>query len=141
MISKVLVKAPVERPKSVGPACPEITPRRKRRGLRLLAWAVAAAASVAAYFYVPWELVTITSLTGGGAPPVTPPPRPIPVVAVAAHVGDMKMNINGLGSVTALYTVTLKSRVDGELIKVAFTEGQVVKKGTCWPRSIRALTK
>ncbi len=69
MISKVLVKAPVERPKSVGPAAPEITPRRKRRGLRLLAWAVAAAASVAAYFYVPWELVTITSLTGGGAPP------------------------------------------------------------------------
>ncbi len=41
----------------------------------------------------------------------------------------MKMNINGLGSVTALYTVTLKSRVDGELIKVAFSEGQVVQKG------------
>jgi multidrug efflux system membrane fusion protein len=54
--------------------------------------------------------------------------RPVPVVAAAAHKGDMPVYLTGLGSVTAFNTVTLKTRVDGEIVKVAFTEGQFVKK-------------
>jgi multidrug efflux system membrane fusion protein len=54
--------------------------------------------------------------------------RPVPVVAAAAHKGDMPVYLAGLGSVTAFNTVTLKTRVDGEIVKVAFTEGQFVKK-------------
>ncbi len=41
----------------------------------------------------------------------------------------MNLVINGLGSVTALYTVTLRCRVDGELQKIHFAEGQMVKQG------------
>jgi multidrug efflux system membrane fusion protein len=41
----------------------------------------------------------------------------------------MPLYLNGLGTVTAFKTVTLHSRVDGELIKVAFTEGQMVREG------------
>ena len=40
-----------------------------------------------------------------------------------------RMYLDGLGSVSAFYTVTLKSRVDGEMMEVDFKEGQDVKKG------------
>ena len=55
-----------------------------------------------------------------------------PVIAVTAAVsiqGDFPVYLNGLGTVTALRTVTVKSRVDGELIHVAFKEGSLVNAG------------
>jgi multidrug efflux system membrane fusion protein len=53
----------------------------------------------------------------------------VPVAAVPAKLGDLKQYITAIGTVTAYNTVTVKSRVDGELIKVNFTEGQLVKAG------------
>jgi membrane fusion protein, multidrug efflux system len=53
----------------------------------------------------------------------------VPVIATAARRGELPIYLTGLGSVTAYNTVTIRSRVDGELIKVAFTEGQIVHKG------------
>jgi multidrug efflux system membrane fusion protein len=54
---------------------------------------------------------------------------PVPVAAVAATLGDLNQYINAIGTVTAYNTVTIKSRVDGQLNKVNFTEGQIVKAG------------
>src|SRR6266571_2246925 len=56
-------------------------------------------------------------------------PRSVPVVAAPARQGDMPVYLRGLGSVTAYNTVTVKSRVDGQLVKVAFREGQFVHPG------------
>ena len=56
-------------------------------------------------------------------------PRAVPVVAVAARTGDIGVHLTGLGAVTPLKTVTVKSRVDGELMAVLFREGQIVKSG------------
>lgn len=53
----------------------------------------------------------------------------VPVVAVPVKKGDFGIYLSGLGAVTPLNTVTVKSRVDGELTKVLFREGQVVSKG------------
>jgi multidrug efflux system membrane fusion protein len=53
----------------------------------------------------------------------------VPVVAVPVKKDDLSVYLSGLGSVTPLNTVTVKSRVDGELTKVLFREGQVVSKG------------
>ncbi len=57
------------------------------------------------------------------------PPPAIPVVAVAARKGDMGVYLTGLGNVTPLNTVTVKSRVDGQLMEVRFREGQNVNRG------------
>src|SRR5262245_63855283 len=56
----------------------------------------------------------------------TPPPA-IPVQVATAATRDVPHYLIGLGTVLAYNTVTVKSRVDGELVKVAFTEGQDVK--------------
>jgi multidrug efflux system membrane fusion protein len=53
----------------------------------------------------------------------------VPVVAVPVKKTDLHVFLSGLGSVTPLNTVTVKTRVDGELTKVLFKEGQVVNKG------------
>lgn len=55
--------------------------------------------------------------------------RPVPVVVVAARQGDMNQFLSALGTVTPLNTVTVRSRVDGQLVRVAFSEGQFVKEG------------
>jgi membrane fusion protein, multidrug efflux system len=57
------------------------------------------------------------------------PHTAVPVAAVPAKLGDLKQYISAIGTVTAYNTVTVKSRVDGQLNKVNFTEGQIVKAG------------
>jgi multidrug efflux system membrane fusion protein len=57
------------------------------------------------------------------------PPPTIPVVAAAARKGDLPIYLNGLGSVTPLYTVTVHTRVDGELFNIPVREGQMVAAG------------
>src|SRR5579863_2517916 len=59
----------------------------------------------------------------GGAAAVTP------VVAVQAQKGNIGVYVTGLGAITPIYTVTVKSRVDGQLMNVYFKEGQLVKQG------------
>jgi membrane fusion protein, multidrug efflux system len=69
--------------------------------------------------------------TAGGATkqgPALPLPG-VPVTAIAAEKGDIPIYLTGLGSVTPIRTVTVKSRVDGELMRVLYREGQVVTKG------------
>ena len=53
----------------------------------------------------------------------------VPVVVATAVSGDLPVYFSGLGTVTPLYTVTVRSRVDGQLINVAFKEGQFVQQG------------
>src|SRR6267154_4139352 len=62
------------------------------------------------------------------AAPRNAPPA-IAVDTAAVTHADVPIYLSGLGTVQAFYTVTVTARVDGELQKVAFTEGQTVHKG------------
>jgi membrane fusion protein, multidrug efflux system len=55
--------------------------------------------------------------------------RAIPVVGATAALGDLGVYQSGLGTVTPVKTVTVRSRVDGELVSVAYREGQLVREG------------
>lgn len=68
-------------------------------------------------------------LLGCHGDPKTGGERAIPVTAVAARSGDMSVNLSGLGTVTPLSTVTVHSRVDGQIVRIAFKEGQSVRQG------------
>jgi len=79
-------------------------------------------------------LICATLLScGGGGPKATSARANVePVVPVAVSTAerrDMPYYLTGLGSATAFYTVSIKSRVDGELVEVKFKEGQFVSKG------------
>lgn len=56
-------------------------------------------------------------------------PQPIPVTPGVVTARDMPVILQGIGTVQAFNAVTVKTRVDGPIVKVAFTEGQEVKQG------------
>jgi multidrug efflux system membrane fusion protein len=74
--------------------------------------------------------------------PVRPPNPPVPVVVAAATTQDVPIMLSGIGTVQAFNTVNVKSRVDGEITRVLFTEGQDVTAGDPLaiidPRSLQA---
>src|SRR5262252_100094 len=53
----------------------------------------------------------------------------VPVAVARAESRDMPVILSGLGSVEAFNTVVVKSRIDGQLVQIAFKEGQQVKQG------------
>jgi multidrug efflux system membrane fusion protein len=58
-----------------------------------------------------------------------PPPPPVSIATRAAWRGDIAVHLDGLGTVTPLATVTVKTRVDGQLLSVNYREGQMVHQG------------
>ena len=102
------------------------SPVRRRR---TWAWAVIVLAAVvggAAYFWWRSAAPAPTAMPGGRPDPSA---RALPVVAAASRKGSIDVYLNALGTVTPRNIVTVKPRVDGQLMKVAFREGQVVKAG------------
>ena len=104
-------------------------PRRSGRGWLWFAILLLACAGV---WYV-WSKGNLTPAAAGSGAVAKAPGKKgsgtVPVVAVKARKGNIGVYINGLGNVTPIYTDTVKSRVDGELMAVHFKEGDIVHKG------------
>jgi membrane fusion protein, multidrug efflux system len=66
---------------------------------------------------------------GGAAASASAEGRAVPVVTAVASARDVPIYLDGLGNVTPVYTITVKTLVDGLLQKVLFKEGDFVKKG------------
>jgi membrane fusion protein, multidrug efflux system len=97
------------------------------------AWWLVALAVLAAVGYYAYQRYAATP--AAPAPPVSGrpggggPAGPIPVVAAPARNADIDAYLTGLGTAAPLRTVAVKSRVTGQLLRVAFEEGQLVKEG------------
>jgi membrane fusion protein, multidrug efflux system len=86
------------------------------------------------YFHSEKGSAAVAALGGaagghGGVPGEFNPDQVVPVVVSTATRGDLPVFFNGLGTVTAYNTVTVRSRVDGQITKINFTEGQMVHEG------------
>jgi len=112
------------------PDVPTTFPARRRRWPWIAAAVLVVAAAAAGYWY--WTR-TPEAPSGGGAPGAggrgDPSARALPVVAAPARKGAIDVYINALGTVTPRNVVVVHTRVDGELMRVAFKEGQLVKAG------------
>jgi multidrug efflux system membrane fusion protein len=98
----------------------------RKRSKKLVAIAAVAAAvllAVIAWAVIPGKQATTGGKGRGDAG------RAIPVRAVVATTGSVDVTVEALGTVAALNTVTVHSRVDGPLLQVPFSEGQIVKAG------------
>jgi len=96
----------------------------RRHWVLLLGICVLAGGAYLFYRYPPVAAPAAGKKKGGD-----PASRVMPVVADPVRTGEIRIYLNGLGTVTPLRTVTVRSRVDGELMRVHFAEGQLVKSG------------
>lgn len=111
-------------------SAPSATPARARRGWLGMAVALLAMAATGAAVVEPRLFDEVAKrLLPAPAPPKAPPPRVVPVATAAARRSDILVTLDSLGTVVPLASVTVRSRVDGELVDVAFAEGQDVAEG------------
>ena len=87
---------------------------------------VVAGVAVAAWLV---HLRSVKGTAGGALGGDARAPRPVPVISATAVRRDVPVWLEGLGTVTANKTVTVKTQVDGVLVSVPFREGQIVKSG------------
>jgi membrane fusion protein, multidrug efflux system len=106
-------------------------PRGRRRfGMAALAVLLVGAAAGGWWYWTtratPTAQAPQSPATGGR---MDPSARAVPVIAAAAKTGSIDVYLNALGTVTPRNIVVVKPRVDGQLMRVAFQEGQIVKAG------------
>jgi multidrug efflux system membrane fusion protein len=79
--------------------------------------------------YVVWSKITSANAATAAAKAAAAGPPPIPVVTATSRKGDIGVYYSGLGAVTPLATVTVRTRVDGQLMNVRYREGDTVQQG------------
>ncbi|SAL19022.1 RND family efflux transporter MFP subunit [Caballeronia peredens] len=121
------------RPTPVSPAAVEPATRRRRIVPLVVAALIVAGAIV---WWHPWNRgdsggtgAPQEARQGGRRGGPNPANQPQPVHVATVTQGEMPVVINSLGTVTPLANVTVKTQLNGILVDVAFTEGQMVKKG------------
>jgi multidrug efflux system membrane fusion protein len=124
--AKPVPSTPSLRPLSPAPGQPEV---RSSIWWTILGWSFVAVLGAAGWHYQERLKPFLDPILGHTKEPAPRPPRVVPVTTAVVKRRDLPLYLNGLGTVTAFKTVTLRSRVEGELMNVAFTEGQMVTEG------------
>ncbi len=126
-----LMVEPNSSPEHPAPGPPaDVAIKRPPPARRRWVWAaVAIVLAVGVYFLWPKLMGTATSATPAKGAGKGDGSAAVPVVAARSRTGDIGVYFTGLGTVTPLNTVTVKSRVDGQLLKVVYKEGELVHQG------------
>jgi multidrug efflux system membrane fusion protein len=114
-----------EDPASLDTSVQPARSRRRSRWLAITLVILIAAGAAAWYFHGAGKPAEPRAAKGGP----NAANRPMSIVPSPATTADVPVYLTGLGTVTPLHTVTVRSRVDGQLLRVAFREGQMVKAG------------
>ena len=101
-------------------------PRGSHRGRWILGLLGVAVLALGVYR---WRARDASEKAAGGAAAKNAADRPVPVLVAAVQQRDVPIYLEGLGSVAAYKTVNVHTLVDGRLMRVAFKEGQAVKRG------------
>jgi multidrug efflux system membrane fusion protein len=110
------------------PAKPEPeSPKPKRRSYAWIWLLILGGVAFGGYRY--WREAKQKQQAAAAAQAARAARRAVPVTVVAARAGDIPVILRGLGTVAPFNNVTVKSRVDGQLIAVHFQEGQFVHQG------------
>ncbi len=118
----------VEQPTGVRTEAPRAASRGTASGRRW-GWSIALCIlAVAGYVFFP-RVIHGQAHPAAAANAGRPRAMMVPVVGAVAQRADVPVYLNGLGTVTSLNTVTVHSRVDGQLVSVMFKEGQLVHQG------------
>ncbi len=99
-----------------------VQPRRSRAGMLAAAAAVLLAVGGGVAYWRHWWPFHAPAAAGG-------PPPPVPVTLAKVESKPVPIWLTGLGAVQAYNTVTVRPRVDGQIMRIAYTEGQDVKQG------------
>jgi multidrug efflux system membrane fusion protein len=113
--------APESVPRIETPRPAVVQPVRRRARLRILLWLLVLAVLVGLAALIVPRLARHPTRAR-----FTPP---VPVGVAVVKEGDMPVTLSGLGTVTPLAMVTVKTQISGQLIRVGFREGQMVKAG------------
>ena len=89
---------------------------------------VAAVAALALCGYFGWRHFFGNETGTAGPGEANGLPAPVPVTFAQAKKADFPVYLNGLGVVEPYQTVLVRSRVDGEVIKIDFKQGQMVRR-------------
>jgi membrane fusion protein, multidrug efflux system len=108
------------------PSTPVVQPRQRRRDRRATWLMLVLLLLVGLSGFVILQRRQKTTIAATKTPP---PPAGVSISTAVAQKGDLGVYINALGSVQPVYTVTVKSRVDGQLMSVNYREGQMVNQG------------